>query len=448
MQINLPSKVNTIIQTLQNSGFEAYAVGGCVRDSFLHKKPNDWDITTSAKPLEVKKIFKRTVDTGIQHGTVTVLLGNDSFEITTYRIDGLYEDSRHPQNVLFTSNLEEDLKRRDFTINAMAYNNEKGLIDIFDGIGDLEKGVIRAVGDPRERFSEDALRIMRAVRFAAQLGYKIEEQTLSAITQLADTLEKISAERIQVELTKLIESPNPEFLRIAYMNGITKVIMPEFDAMMKTDQNNIHHMYTVGEHTLKAMSSIRKDRVLRLTMLLHDIGKPMCKTTDDEGTLHFYGHQNVSAKMSKEILRRLKFDNDTSQKVVRLVQFHDYWIEETKKAVRKAVYKIGEDVFPLLFEVKRADYAAQSEYKRTEKLEYIDRIEALYQEVIADNDCLSLKNLQISGKDLIDMGMKPGKEIGELLEGLLQEVLEEPEKNQRERLLSIAKERLISKKDN
>ncbi|NLG05733.1 MAG: CCA tRNA nucleotidyltransferase [Clostridia bacterium] len=442
MKISLPSKVNTIIQTLQNSGFEAYAVGGCVRDSFLHKIPNDWDIATSAKPMEIKELFRRTVDTGIQHGTVTILLGDDAFEVTTYRIDGLYEDSRHPQNVLFTSNLEEDLRRRDFTINAMAYNDEKGLIDIFDGLGDLERGIIRAVGDPKERFSEDALRIMRAVRFAAQLGYQIEAHTLSAITQLADTLQKISAERIQMELIKLIQSEHPDFLRIAYVNGITNVILPEFDAMMKTEQNNIHHMYTVGEHTLKAMGSIRDDKVLRLTMLLHDIGKPQCKTIDESGTFHFYRHQEMSASMAKDILRRLKFDNDTIHKVVRLVQFHDYQIAENKKAVRKAVVKIGEEVFPLLFEIKRADYLAQSEYMRHEKMAYVDHIEEIYQEVLADHDCLSLKDLQISGKDLIELGMKPGKEIGVVLEALLQEVLENPEKNQREWLLSAVSKRL------
>ena len=311
MKIQLPEKVNTIIKTLQAHGYEAYAVGGCVRDSILGRIPDDWDITTSATPQETKALFHRTFDTGIEHGTITVLIEKDAFEVTTYRVDGEYEDSRHPKEVTFTRCLKEDLLRRDFTINAMAYNDTEGLVDIFGGIEDLEKKVIRCVGNARERFGEDALRIMRAVRFAAQLGFEIEEDTKAGIIELAPTLANISAERIQVELIKMMVSPNPTLLRKAYELGITKIILPEFDAMMETKQETPHHMYDVGEHTLKAIESVRADKVLRLTMLFHDIAKPKRKTVDEQGVAHFKMHDVEGAEMTKQILRRLKFDNDT-----------------------------------------------------------------------------------------------------------------------------------------
>ena len=320
MKIILPEKVNTIIHTLQEKGFEAYAVGGCVRDSILGRVPDDWDITTSATPMETKALFARTFDTGIEHGTITVLIDKDAFEVTTYRVDGKYEDSRHPSEVTFTRSLQEDLLRRDFTINAMAYNDIEGLVDIFGGLEDLNQKTIRCVGDAMARFGEDALRILRAVRFAAQLGFEIEEDTQRGITELAPTLANISAERIQVELIKMLTSPNPGMLKSAYELGITKVILPEFDTMMQTTQENPHHKYSVGEHTLKAIGAIRADKVLRLTMLFHDIAKPMMKTMDENGVAHFKMHDSKGAEMTKQILRRLKFDNDTMNKVVRLVQ--------------------------------------------------------------------------------------------------------------------------------
>ncbi len=435
MQITLPEKVKSIIQTLEDGGYEAYAVGGCVRDSLLGRTPEDWDITTSAKPEEIKRFFRRTVDTGIQHGTVTIMLGNDGFEVTTYRIDGDYEDSRHPKEVTFTSNLLEDLKRRDFTINAMAYNENKGLVDAFDGMKDLENQIIRAVGNPNERFEEDALRILRAIRFSAQLGYTIEAETLEAIKSLAPTLQNISAERIRVELVKLLISQHPERLWTAYDTGVTKVILPEFDQMMQMPQNNPHHMYTVGEHTIRTISAIEPDKTLRLTMLFHDSGKPHTMTKDEEQIYHFYGHERVSEELAEKIMRRLTFDNDTIRKVRRLVLYHDYMPKLTPAKVRNAIHEIGEDIFPLLFPVKRADIAAKSEYKRQEKLQYVDDLEALYQSIMAAGDCLSLKSLAVSGKDLIAAGMKPGKELGETLEQLLKDVLEHPEHNTKEYLL-------------
>ncbi|WP_420319541.1 CCA tRNA nucleotidyltransferase [Faecalicatena contorta] len=435
MKIELPLKVNKIITTLQQNGYEAYAVGGCVRDSILGREPEDWDITTSAMPEETKALFQKTFDTGIEHGTVTVLLEKEGFEVTTYRIDGKYEDNRHPREVTFTRSLKEDLLRRDFTINAMAYNEKDGLVDIFGGIDDLQKGMIRCVGNARERFSEDALRILRGIRFAAQLGFSIEEETRQGMKELAPTLQNISAERVQVELIKMIVSTRPELLRDAYELGITKQFLPEFDRLMMTEQETPHHMYNVGEHTLQAMRNIRSDKVLRLTMLLHDMGKPALKTMDEAGVAHFKKHAAESEKIAKRILKRLKFDNDTLNKVTKLVFYHDYRMPATPKNVRRAMNKIGEDLFPYYMEVRRADVLAQSMYRREEKIRNLDEIEEIYKEIVRNKECVSLRSLAITGKDLIDAGMEPGKEIGEKLNELLELVIENPELNTKEKLM-------------
>lgn len=435
--IQLPDKVMQIIERLQNHGFEAYAVGGCVRDSFLGREPEDWDITTSAMPEQTKELFERTFDTGIEHGTITVLIEKEGFEVTTYRIDGKYEDGRHPTEVTFTRSLEEDLRRRDFTINAMAYNDKEGLVDIFGGVDDLKKRVVRCVGDARERFAEDALRILRGVRFAAQLGFELDPSTREAMGELAPTLQKISAERIQVELIKLLMSDNPDMLREAYKLGITKEFLPEFDVLMRTEQETPHHMYNVGEHTLCAVKNVRADKILRLTMLLHDMGKPRLKTVDASGRAHFKKHAFESEKIAKCVLKRLKFDNDTLRKVSRLVLYHDYRMPAEGRAVRRAMNRIGEDIFSYYMEVRRADVLAQSMYKREEKITNLDEIETIYREIVAKEQCVSLKNLAVTGKDLIAAGMQPGKEIGEKLNELLEIVIDDPEKNQKEELLKL-----------
>lgn len=439
IKILLPEKVNRIIHSIQAAGFEAYAVGGCVRDSILGRTPDDWDITTSAKPEDIKKIFRRTIDTGIEHGTVTVMLDKEGFEVTTYRIDGEYEDSRHPKEVTFTSNLREDLRRRDFTINAMAYNEEVGLVDIFGGISDIKKKTIRCVGDAKERFTEDALRMMRAVRFSAQLGYSIADSTKEAIRELAPTLQKISAERIQVELVKLITSDHPDYLKIAYETGITAEVLPEFDLCMETEQNNPHHMYSVGEHTLHAIKNVEKNKVLRLAMLFHDMGKPKAVTTDEKGIHHFYGHNEISSEITRAVLRRLRFDNDTIYKTEKLVYFHDYRPELTDKSIRRFVTKIGKELFPMYVLVQRADILAQSNYKRDQKLQNIQKAEEIFAGIIEREECLSLKDLAVTGKDLIEMGIKPGKEIGEILNGFLEMVIENPTLNKKEILLNKLK---------
>lgn len=439
--MKLPENVKYIITTLENAGFEGYAVGGCVRDTILNRDPDDWDITTSASPQEAKQLFAKTIDTGIQHGTITVLLGKDTYEVTTYRIDGEYEDSRHPKEVIFTSNLLEDLKRRDFTINAMAYNDRSGMVDEFGGMDDLQNKVIRCVGNPRERFTEDALRMMRAVRFSGQLGYEIEQETAKAAKELAPTLQKISAERICTELTKLMVSAHPDYLKKAYEMGMTKIILPELDAAMDTSQNHPHHCYSVGEHILDSLTHVRNDKVLRFAMLFHDMGKPLTKTTDEEGVDHFYGHAAVSAEIADKVMKRLRFDNDTRIKVVKLVKYHDLKIGLTPKQVRRAIVTLGEDLFPLLLEVKKGDFLAQSLYKRDQKEEELAELYRIYNRILEEENCISLKNLALTGSDLIQAGMKPGKEIGEVLQYLFEIVLENPEFNTKEILLQKMAER-------
>ncbi len=437
MKIQLPEKVKFIIDTITEAGYEAYAVGGCIRDSILGREPNDWDITTSAQPEQVKALFHRTIDTGLVHGTVTVMLDKEGFEVTTYRIDGEYEDSRHPKEVTFTSNLVEDLKRRDFTINAFAYNDETGLVDAFDGMKDIEQGIIRCVGDAQERFTEDALRILRAIRFSAQLGYEIEASTKAAITKLAGNLQHISAERIREELTKLLVSPHPEYLELAYELGVTAIVLPEFDAMMQTPQKHPHHCMNVGKHTLYALQKIPATVKLRYAMLMHDIGKPETLQIDEEGITHFFCHQVKSAQMAKEIMKRLRFDNDTLSVVARLVEYHDYGneVKPDMRIVRRAVNKIGEDIFPMLLEIRRADILAQSDYMREEKLALVDKWQQLFTEIQATKQCVSLSMLAVNGGDLIALGMKPGKEIGDTLKWLLDYVLDHPEENTKESLL-------------
>ena len=440
IKIEMPQAVKEIIETLEGAGFEAFAVGGCVRDAVLGRIPADWDITTSAMPEEVKALFSRTIDTGIQHGTVTVMVDHVGYEVTTYRIDGEYEDARHPKEVSFTSNLVEDLKRRDFTINAMAYNDRAGIVDEFDGIGDLEKGVIRCVGNPLDRFGEDALRMLRAVRFSAQLGFSIDEATKEAITTLAPNLEKISAERIQVELVKLLTSDHPDYLRVAYETGITAVVLPEFDAMMNCDQKDALHEESVGEHTLKSLLNVEADKVLRLTMLFHDFGKPMTHSRTEEGITRFFGHPDIGADLSREIMRRLKFDNDTTDKVKKLTAVHDLFVRNAPNRVRRCMSKVGKDLFPYFLKVRRANILAWKEDAQEKALAELQELETIYEGILERAECVCIKELQVDGKDLMAAGVKQGKQIGDILSDLLEVVLEEPEKNTKETLLAYVKE--------
>ena len=445
MQISVPEKVRSIISKLQDNGYEAYAVGGCVRDSYLGIKPHDWDITTNAYPERVRQLFRRTVDIGIKHGTVKVMIGNDGYEITTYRIDGEYEDSRHPKEVTFTGDLKEDLRRRDFTINAMAYSEKTGLVDLFGGIEDLKAGVIRAVGDPEERFTEDALRMLRALRFGARFGFEIEENTKSAIKKLAPTLSKISAERIREEIEKLICSDNPDRLRDAYELGVTSVVFPEWDTMMKCEQNTPHHFTNVGDHTIVALEYVVKNypdisdednRVLRIATLLHDIAKPKCKTTGEDGVDHFKGHPIEGVPMAEAFLRRLKYDNDTLDKVKKLVRYHDERPRLTYPSVRKFITAAEVSNMENLMRLKYADLYAHTDYQWEDKIYQVETLDKMYRKIMEDGDCLSVKDLAVNGHDLMEAGIPAGPAIGEALGKLLDLVLNEPTLNDRDTLLA------------
>ncbi len=435
MNIQVPEKVNMIIETLLAHGFEAYAVGGCVRDGLLGREADDWDITTSASPYEVKELFRRTIDTGIQHGTVTVMLDKEGFEVTTYRIDGEYEDGRHPKEVLFTKNLEEDLKRRDFTINAMAYNEQTGMVDIFGGGQDLNDKIIRCVGVAGDRFDEDALRIMRAFRFSAQLGFSIEENTRIAAAERAENLKKISAERIRVELTKLLLSPHPDRLLWMQQNGITEIVLPEFDAMVATFLQEVGYGFNLGVYTLEVISqagtqgdwSKKELQMLKFAALLH----------------------SLAGGAAKAVMRRLKFDNETTDMVVRLVTAYDEYIdlsgpkEENQAAMRHMMHRLGPDMMELLWELQRAQIVSGNPAVKEQKLAVLAETRELHREVAERGDCVSLKQLAVNGKDIIGIGATPGKQLGEILEQLLQQVLDKPELNEREILLSLAKQRIV-----
>ena len=442
MKIRMPATVRMVLDSLHAKGFEAYIVGGCVRDAVLGKVPHDWDITTSASPLQVKQIFAKTVDTGIAHGTVTVIVGGDAHEVTTYRVDGVYLDGRHPEHVTFTSSLEEDLKRRDFTINAMAYNDRDGLVDLHGGMEDIQRKLIRCVGDPMERFSEDSLRILRAVRFAAQNNFGIDRDTLAAAVRLAPDLQRISAERICAELTKIITSDHPDYLKVAWQAGMTRVFLPEFDACMETPQNNPHHCYNVGEHTLAAMRSAAPDRLLRYTLLLHDIGKPEVRTTDEQGVDHFYRHAEVSAELASGIMRRLKLDNDTINSVQILIRYHDWLLRPDEKQIRRMLNKVGSDLFPLLVKVQMADCMAKAPEQTEPCLARIIASVRVYEGILEQGQCFSLKDLAIRGTDLMEMGVPEGPMVGRLLNCALERVLQDPAMNDRETLLKLAAEDL------
>lgn len=439
VKIEPPRDVSFIISELEGKGYEAYAVGGCIRDSLLGKTPDDWDITTSASPEEVKAVFQRTIDTGIKHGTVTVRLHGRSYEVTTFRIDGDYSDGRHPDNVEFVKNLDEDLKRRDFTINAMAYSEKAGIIDLFNGREDLEKGIIRCVGVSRERFSEDALRMMRAVRFAARFGFSIEESTYEAIKDLAPTLSKVSAERIRVEFEKTLILDHPEFAREFYLLGLSKVFLPEWDACLECPQNTVHHLYTVGEHTIRVMQNVSNDHIMRLAAFFHDIGKPVSRKTDKKGHDHFVGHPVLGAAMTVNIMKRLKYDNATIDKVRVLVERHDDRPALTIENIRHEISGTGKEIYPLLLELRHADVMGQSDFHREEKLNRVSESRRYFDEICSENDALSVRDLAIKGRDLIEMGIEKGPSMGIIFDELLAIVLKNPELNERDSLISLTK---------
>lgn len=433
----IPSDAAYILDLLEHNGYEAFIVGGCVRDSIINRNPQDWDIASSAKPHEVKNIFERTIDTGLKHGTVTVLLNSHAYEITTYRIEGKYINNRQPESVEFTDSIETDLSRRDFTINAMAYNPNKGLIDPFGGIDDINAKQIKAVGDPEHRFEEDALRILRALRFSAQLNYCIEDKTLQAIEKQCHLLNNISGERIREELNKILLS-NPMTFQLMHELGILQQIIPELDICFDTEQRHPYHIYNVGMHSLHAANNIKSNSILRWIMLLHDIGKPIVHSTDSKGIDHFNMHQKLSVEKAELVLNRLRFDNASITKIKKLIMEHDRQIGDNEKSVRKAIAAIGVDLFEDWIQVRLADISAQNPDKALERITKLNTVRASYDKIIAEKQCLSLKDLSLDGKDLLDIGFPQGKNLGEVLQKLLDAVLEQPELNKRGKLLELA----------
>lgn len=437
VSISIPQKVQYILNTLHEHGHQAFIVGGCVRDCILGREPGDWDITTDAVPREVKQLFSKTVDIGIKHGTVTVIIDDSSYEVTTYRIDGEYLDFRKPESVSFTSSVEEDLSRRDFTINAIAYNPLSGIVDPFYGISDIKARSIRTVGSPDKRFSEDALRMLRAVRFSAQLGFSITDNTLKSIGSNHQLIEKISAERIRDELSKTLLSDNPLCFSLLKDTNLIRYTLPEFEPCFTTNQNNPYHAYNVAMHTLHSAANIEKDKILRWTMLFHDMGKPGTKSTDEKGIDHFYNHQQLSVKLSKAAMLRLKFDRKSMEKILLLVKYHDMHIKPEPKSVRKAMFKVGENAFEELLKVIEADKKAQNPKLLEERNKKFAKLWEIYRDIKTKGQCTSLKSLAVSSDDLIASGIKPGREIKELLTNLLEKVIEEPELNKKEILLDL-----------
>ena len=440
--VQLPAGVYRALSMLEDAGYEAFIVGGCVRDALRGITPKDYDITTSALPEETKSVFRdyRVIETGIQHGTVTVMMEGMPLEITTYRTEGTYSDNRHPDSVSFTASLREDVARRDFTMNAIAYSPARGLIDHFGGAEDIRGGIIRCVGDPDTRFREDALRMMRGIRFASALGFAIEEKTAAAIRENKERISAVSAERIRVELTKLLCGANVKNVLMDWWD-VLGVVIPEILPMHGFDQRTPYHIYDVWEHTAVAVSETPPVTHLRLSALLHDIGKPPSFFTDEKGVGHFYGHPAVSEKMAEEILARLKYDNVTRRRVVTLVREHDRIIEPTETAVKRALFRLTPEVFFNLLIIKRADNLAQSPNYR-DRLATYDRIESMAQDILERNECISVATLAVNGGDLIAIGMKPGKEIGEMLSLLLEQVIRGDLANDRDELLTYVKKKM------
>ncbi len=433
--LKIPSGALQIINTLESAGHEAWLVGGCVRDLLLERIPEDWDITTRALPEDIQGCFEQTVPTGIAHGTVTVLLEGFSYEVTTYRSESTYSDFRRPDQVTFVADIREDLARRDFTINALAWHPTRGLIDPFEGQQDLTAGLVRAVGNPEERFREDALRMLRAVRFAAQLDCEVDPATLEAIAAQAPNILYVSGERIRVELDKWLMSGNVRRWVLLRESGLMRWILPELDRCFEIPQNTPWHLHNVGVHTLEAAAAAPLDRVIRWALLLHDLGKAETWLTDETGRDHFYGHEIQSEILAGAVLDRLKWGNGIRRRILHLVKHHDREIVPTEKAVRRAIIAIGQEYFPDWLAVRRADLLAQNPVMAGQALTALGQVESCYQSILDEDHCLSIRQLAVSGKDLMGLGIPQGPEIGRLLHVLLAWVVEEPDRNDRKHLL-------------
>ncbi|MEG1677217.1 MAG: HD domain-containing protein [Clostridia bacterium] len=436
--IDIPKDAFTLIQRLQSAGYQAYAVGGCVRDALLQKLPNDWDICTSAKPDEMKLVFSdcRVIETGLKHGTLTVFMGDAPYEITTFRMEGEYSDHRHPDHCVFIDSLEEDLSRRDFTINAMAYSPALGLIDPFHGWRDLLSLTIRCVGQPACRFREDPLRILRALRFSAVLGFTIEAETAAIVHAYRHSLALVSVERIAIELKKLLLGANAAAVLSQYADVFCEFI-PEIKPCIGFHQHNRCHQQDVWGHTIGAIHASGPNLLVRLALLFHDLGKPEAFTLDALGNGHFYAHAQFSEAIAQTALKRLKLDNDTIQTVAALVRFHDNEIAPNHRCIRKLLSQIGEQHLRLLLKVQQADRRAHAEpFNQSDST---PQLTALLDEVIAQGQCFQLQDLKMNGEDIIALGVPQGKQVGMILHALFEKVLSGELPNDPDTLLAAAK---------
>ena len=443
---DLPVEVEKALSLLREAGFEAFIIGGCVRDRLMGYAPKDYDITTSANPEETERVFRdyRVIETGVKHGTVTVLINKIPLEITTYRIDSQYSDNRRPDSVVFTKSLVEDTKRRDFTMNAVAMDEQGNYVDNHGGMSDITDRIIRCVGDPEKRFGEDALRILRAIRFSSVLGFDIEPQTKAAVFGCRELLRNISMERIASELCKLICGRNAGRVLVEYADVLGTVI-PEISEMKGFDQHNSYHIYDVLEHTAHVVDCVEREPIIRLAALFHDIGKPRTFTIAD-GIGHFYGHDKVGGKMADDIMKRLKFDNYTKDIVVKLVSLHCAWIDDSETAIKRFMNRHSQEILFLLLELKKADERAKHP-SCLQRVEYLDNIDKLAREIVERKECFSIKSLDISGHDLMEIGYRQGKELGMCLHILLDEVMSGNIQNDHQVLLKRSEE-LLSKSGN
>lgn len=438
--MTMPQAVRDLIRRLEGAGFEAYAVGGCVRDSLLGLTPHDWDVCSSASPDQMKACFAglRTIDTGIKHGTLTVLIDGVPYELTSFRADGAYTDHRRPDHVQFVSSLEQDLARRDFTINAMALSGGGELIDPFGGRQDLANGLMRCVGQASDRFEEDALRILRALRFASCYDFRIERESERAMRDKSALLRYVSAERVWAELRRILCGSGVGHVLLEYPQ-VLGAVLPEILPALGFGQHNPHHDSDVWGHTARAVQAIMPEPALRLTMLLHDLGKPQCFTLGGSGVGHFYGHAKISERMAEQILTRLRVDNQTRARVLTLIRVHDVKPEQGEAWLKRRLNAMGERAFLDLLRVQRADACAQSDYKRAGKLQLLDACEAMLKGIMADKACFSLGTLAVNGGDLMGLGIPQGRQIGLALHALLQRVIEGELPNERGALLEAAR---------
>lgn len=429
------------MEQLEGAGYEAFLVGGCVRDSLLGREPGDFDICTVATPQEMKECLGgfSLAETGLRHGTLTVINGHEPFEVTTFRTEGAYSDRRRPDSVEFSRRLEDDLKRRDFTVNAMAYSDKRGLVDLYGGAEDLKKGVLRCVGEPTRRFSEDALRIMRCVRFAAQLDFEVEAETDAAVHSLKNLLDEIAIERIRIEFVKMLCGRAAAGALRAYRDVVAQFI-PEIRDSFECDQQNDYHIYDVWEHTLHAVDAIRPQPLLRLTAFFHDIAKPACKTVTEENWGHFYHHESRGAQMTRDIMTRMKFDKATRDTVCELVKRHGIVFNAEGRQPRRLLVKMGEEKLRMLIEMEKADVKSQAPFCIDERLQLIASFEAALDRVLSEENCFSIKDLAVDGRDVMDAGVPQGRRVGQILQQLFDDVVEERLKNERSQLLKAIHE--------